>query len=51
MLRAAIASKKLEIIAVNDPFLSTDYMVSINHILHFDPKGAEVTVDTLILLM
>lgn len=26
VLRAAIASKKIEIIAVNDPFLSTDYM-------------------------
>ena len=28
MLRAAIATKKVEVIAVNDPFLSTDYMVS-----------------------
>lgn len=28
VLRAAIATKKMDIIAVNDPFLSTDYMVS-----------------------
>ena len=32
VLRAAIATKKIDIIGVNDPFLSTDYMVSI----HFD---------------
>jgi len=45
VLRAAIASKKIEIIAVNDPFLTTDYMVS-----ELRSSGSKVTVDNLLFL-
>ena len=31
-MRAAIATKEIEIVAVNDPFLSMDYMVSFGDI-------------------
>ena len=41
-MRAAIATKKIEIVAVNDPFLTTDYMVgSATFILmvHIEVRG------------
>ena len=36
VLRAAIATKKMDVIAVNDPFLTTDYMVSMRLYFHLN---------------